>query len=78
MEGTTDVAGLLQAADIGVLSTRSEGCPNSVLEHMLAGLPVVATAIPALHEVFDACDGACLFPVGDRDAFADRMRPPFA
>jgi glycosyltransferase involved in cell wall biosynthesis len=42
---------------------------------MLAGLPVVATAIPALHEIFDACDDASLFPIGDMDAYAARMRP---
>ena len=46
-----DVAGLLSAADIGVFSSRSEGCPNGVLECMSAGLPVVGTDIEGIREV---------------------------
>ena len=38
-----DVSGLLQACDIGVLLSENEGLSNSVIEYMLAGLPVVAT-----------------------------------
>jgi glycosyltransferase involved in cell wall biosynthesis len=40
-----DVARLLPAADIFVLPSHFEGLPMSIIEAMLTGLPVVATAI---------------------------------
>ncbi|HEX6649303.1 MAG TPA: glycosyltransferase family 4 protein [Pyrinomonadaceae bacterium] len=46
-----DVAGLLGAADIGVFSSVSEGCPNGVLECMSVGLAVVGTNIEGIREV---------------------------
>ena len=41
----SDVAAILAAADIFVLPSHFEGLPMSVIEAMLTGLPVVATAI---------------------------------
>jgi len=61
----SDVAGLLSAADIGVFSSRSEGCPNGVLECMAAGLPVAATNIEAVREVLGPAGFELLAPVAD-------------
>jgi glycosyltransferase involved in cell wall biosynthesis len=47
----SDVSGLLNAVDIGVFSSLSEGCPNGVLECMAAGLAVAATDIEGVREV---------------------------
>jgi glycosyltransferase involved in cell wall biosynthesis len=63
-----DVAGLLSAVDIGVFSSRSEGCPNGVLECMGAGLAVAATDIAGVKEVVGSPE--FLAPVGDERALA--------
>ena len=64
----SDVAGLLAAVDIGVFSSRSEGCPNGVLECMAAGLAVAATNIEGVRDVVGSSD--LLTPVGDADALS--------
>ncbi len=46
-----DVAALLGKADIGVLSSESEGLPVALLEYGLAGLPVVCTSVGECPEV---------------------------
>jgi glycosyltransferase involved in cell wall biosynthesis len=64
----SDVAGLLTAVDLGVFSSRSEGCPNGVLECMAAGLAVAATDIEGVREVLGSA--ALLTPVGDAAALS--------
>jgi len=68
-----DVAGLLRAVDLCVHSSKSEGCPNAVLEAMAAGLPVVASDIPGIREALgqEGTDG--LFPVGNAEALAESV-----
>lgn len=52
-----NVAGWLKSADLLVFPSRTEGCPNVVLEAMAAGCPIVASRIPA-HEAIELHDGA--------------------
>ena len=66
----SDVAGLLSAVDIGVFSSRSEGCPNGVLECMAAGLPVAGTDIDGVREVVGDAGRSLLAPPGNADALA--------
>ena len=56
---------LLKDSDVGLLSSRSEGMPNSVMEYMYWRLPVVATDIPGIREIVGEDNGDWLFPVGD-------------
>ena len=56
---------LTRDADIGLLSSKSEGMPNSVMEYMYSGLPVIATDIPGIREVVGEANHQWLFPVGD-------------
>lgn len=68
-----DVARLLRAADVFVLSSRSEGLPLAILEAMAAERPVVATAVGEVPSVIrDGINGR-LVPSGDRDALAQAM-----
>jgi glycosyltransferase involved in cell wall biosynthesis len=78
-----DVAGLLAASDVGVLSTPAdgaEGCSNAVLEMMSCGLPVVASDVPGVREALGPDAGALLVPPGDAarlgSALADLCADP--
>jgi glycosyltransferase involved in cell wall biosynthesis len=60
-----DAAELLAAADVAVLSSRDEGLGTTLLDAMVAGVPVAATAAGGVTEVVrDGVDGL-LAPVGD-------------
>lgn len=66
-----DVAGLNNAMDLGLLSSPAEGMPNSLMENMLAGLPVAGTDIDGIKEVVGESNYRYLAPVGDWQALAN-------
>jgi glycosyltransferase involved in cell wall biosynthesis len=49
----SDVRPFLAAADIGLLTSRSEGSSNSLLEYMAMGLPSVVSDLPANRELVE-------------------------
>jgi len=63
-----NVGALLATADIYVQPSYQEGLPNSVLEAMAAGLPIVATRISGNEDVVRDGDNGLLVPVGDASA----------
>lgn len=67
----SDVRGLLSAADVSVFSSRSEGCPNAVLESMAVGLPVAGSDIKGIRDVVGSGGTQFLAPVGDEDSLAE-------
>ena len=68
-----DVAGLYAAADLCVHGTKTEGCPNAVLEAMATGLPVAASDVPGVREAVGPEGYRFLCPPGDASALAERI-----
>jgi glycosyltransferase involved in cell wall biosynthesis len=62
-----DVADLLAAADLFVLSSVGEGYPIAAVEAIAAGLPVVATRVGAVPEIVR--DAGVLVDPSDVDGF---------
>ena len=63
----------LSAADLYALPTRAEGSPNSIIEAMACGLPIVSSDIPALAETVPP-EGARLVPPDDVEAIRNAIR----
>ncbi len=70
----SDVAEILNAADVFVLSSDWEGNPLSVMEAMAAGKPVVCTAVGGVPELVEGGECGLLVPQGDAKALAGAMR----
>lgn len=69
----TDVADLYAASDLFVFPSITEGQPNALLEAMLAGLPVIASAIAPIREIVPARGHPLLVEPGDHLAFAEAI-----
>ena len=65
---------LLLQAHIGILSTRSEGFSNALMEYMAYGLPVIATDIEANRDALGEENVPWFFPVEDTEKLAELMR----
>jgi hypothetical protein len=68
-----NVAPLLQQADIFVLPSLSEARPRSILEAMLAELPVVASDVGGIPTVVEHEASGLLVPPSDPSALADAL-----
>lgn len=68
----SDVESLLAAADVFVMPSSREGSSFALLEAMAHGLAVVASDGPGVAEAVK--DAGLIAPVGNSNAFADRLR----
>lgn len=72
----SDVAAHIEKVRIFTLTSYTEGMPNSVIEAMCLGLPVIATDCPCggPAELIKNGDNGLLVPVGDEKALAEAIR----
>jgi glycosyltransferase involved in cell wall biosynthesis len=68
-----NVANLLFASDIGVLSSTAEGFANAILEYMAASLPVVATDVGGVREAIIEGETGYVVPAGDDEKMAEQI-----
>jgi glycosyltransferase involved in cell wall biosynthesis len=70
----SDIADLLRAMDVFVLSSRTVECfPNALLEAMAAGRPAVCTDVGAVSEMIADAQTGYVVPARDAGALADRL-----
>lgn len=72
----SDVAAHIKNVRIFTLTSNTEGMPNSVIEAMCLGLPVIATDCPCggTAELIEDGKNGILVPVGDEKALAEAMK----
>jgi glycosyltransferase involved in cell wall biosynthesis len=70
----SDIDSLLQAADVFVFPSETEGLPNALIEACLAGLPVVACHVQGVIDVVNDGETALLVPPRSPGQFADAVR----
>ena len=61
------------AADIFVLNSKNEGCPNVVLEAMSFGLPVISTKVGGISRVIEDNISGIIIDIGDQKRMAEKI-----
>ena len=68
----------LSDADVFILTSRSEGRPNVVIEALAAGLPVVSSALPGIDGLVMHGENGWVVEIGDIAGFALALDEAFA
>jgi len=67
----SDISAFLSTLDVAVLSSRSEGLPNAIMEYMAAGRPCVVTDVGGCSELIGHEQNGLLVPPENPSALAE-------
>ena len=67
------VAALMQAVDVLLMTSRSEGSPQVIKEALLCGCPIVSIDVGDVREITEGVEG-CYISVSNPDAIAEALR----
>lgn len=68
------LAAAYSAADVFVIPSRQDNLPNTVLESMACGTPVVGFDTGGIPDMIEPGENGYLAPVGDSEALAEQLR----
>ncbi|QVW33917.1 glycosyltransferase family 4 protein [Geobacter sulfurreducens] len=68
-----DLKDIYSSFDVFLMTSLTEGMPNTLLEAMALGVPSVSTSVGGVPELLEHGDGGFLAPVGDADSLADQV-----
>jgi glycosyltransferase involved in cell wall biosynthesis len=71
---SNEIVPYMQAADLFILPSLSEGFPRVVIEAMACGLPIVAFDVGGVRDILGPAQQGCVVPRGDVDAMAATIR----
>jgi glycosyltransferase involved in cell wall biosynthesis len=69
-----EVLGYLPLLDIFTIPSLHDGCPNALLEAMLAERAIIGTSVDAIGEILNDGVNGLVIPPGDSSALADAIR----
>jgi glycosyltransferase involved in cell wall biosynthesis len=71
----SDVARVIAAVDVAVLTSLWEGLPRVLVQYALLERPIVTFAVEGAHEVVEDGVSGWVVPLRDTDALVERLRP---
>lgn len=69
----SDIPAILRALDMAVLTSKAESLPNSLLEYLASGLPIVATDVGGIPEALNDGEAGRLVPSDEVAPLAETM-----
>lgn len=73
-QSTSDILAAYRSADFFILPSLEDNLPNTVLEAMACGTPVIAYDCGGVPEMVDHGENGFLVPTGDTDALAEALK----